>query len=67
MLLSASLILWHVSTILSPFSSRLITSNFSSVPIAFRRFLTRIALGDADLRFSLILVRKANAVEEETK
>jgi hypothetical protein len=56
-----------MSTIRSPFSSRLITCTFSSVPIVFRRFVTWIALGDADVRFSLILVRKANAVEEETK
>jgi hypothetical protein len=42
-------------------------SNFSSIPIVFRRFFTWIALGDADLRFSLILVRKANAVDDETK
>jgi hypothetical protein len=56
-----------MSTIRSPFSSRLITSNFSSVLIVCCRFFTLIALGDADLRFSLILVRKANAVEEETE
>jgi hypothetical protein len=41
--------------------------NFSSVPIVFRPFFIWIALGDADLRFSLMLVRKANAVGEETK
>ena len=62
-----SLTLWHISPIRSPFSSRLITCNFSSVPIVFRRFFTWIALGDADLRFPLILVRKVNGVEEETK
>jgi hypothetical protein len=55
------------STIRSPFSSRIITHNFSSIPIVFRRFFTWIALGDEDLRFSLILVRKANAVEQQTK
>jgi hypothetical protein len=37
------------------------------MPIGFRRLFTWIALGDADLRFLLILVRKANAVEEETR
>jgi hypothetical protein len=42
-------------------------SNFSSVPIVFRWFCTWIALGDVDLRFSPTLVRKPNAVEEETK
>jgi hypothetical protein len=35
--------------------------------IVFRRFFTWIALGDAGLCFSLILVRKASAVEEGTK
>jgi hypothetical protein len=56
-----------MSKVRSPFPSRLITRNFSSVPIVCRRFFTWIALGDAVLSFSLILVRKANAVEEETK
>jgi hypothetical protein len=42
-------------------------SNFSSILIVFWQFFTWIALGDADLRFSLMLVRKANAVEGETK
>jgi hypothetical protein len=41
--------------------------NFSSVLIVFCQFFTWIAQGDADLSFSLILVRKANAVEEKTK
>jgi hypothetical protein len=41
--------------------------NFSSVPTVICRFLTWIALGDADLHFSLALVRKANAVEELSK
>jgi len=44
---------------------RLITSNFSPVRIVFRRFLTWIVQGDADLHFSMMLVRKANAAEEE--
>jgi hypothetical protein len=56
-----------MSTICSPFSSQLITSNFSSMPIVFRQFSIWIALGDVELCFSLMLVRKANAVEEETK
>ena len=59
--------LWHMSTNRSPFVNRLSTSKFSSVPIVFRRFFTWIVQGDADLCFSLILVRKANADEEETK
>ena len=41
-------------------------SNFPSVLIVFCQFFTWIAQGDADLRFSLMLVRNANAVEEET-
>jgi hypothetical protein len=56
-----------MSTFLSPFSSRLVTSNFSSTPIVFHRIFTWIALGDVDLRFSLMLIRKADVVEEEAK
>jgi len=56
-----------MSTIRSPFSNRLITSNFSSVLTVFCRFFTWIALCDADLCFWLILVAKVNAVKEETK
>jgi len=41
-------------------------SNLSSVLIVFCQFFTWIALGDADLRFLLMLVRNANAVEGET-
>jgi len=52
-----------MSTIRSPFSSRLIVSNFSSLPTAFCQFFTWIALGYADLRLSLF----ANAGEEETQ
>jgi hypothetical protein len=66
MLLLVSLTLWHISTIHSPFSSQLITSNFSSVLTVFRQFFTWIAVGDADLRFSPMFVRKAYAIEEET-
>ena len=65
-LLSASLTLWHTSTIRSPFSSRLSVCNFSSIWIVFRRYSTWIALGDVDIRFSLMLVRKPIAVGEET-
>jgi hypothetical protein len=63
----ASLALRNTSTIPLPFSSPHITSNFSSTLILFRRFSTWTALGDVDRRFSLILVRKANANEQETK
>jgi hypothetical protein len=42
-------------------------SNVSSILIVFRGVFTRIALGDADLRFSLMLIRQADAVEEKTK
>jgi hypothetical protein len=66
MLLLVSLTLWSISTIHSPFSSQLITSNFSSVLIAFHQFFTWTAVDDADLCFSPMLVRKAYAVEEET-
>jgi hypothetical protein len=40
---------------------------FSSLLIVFHRFVTWIALGDVDLHFLFMLVRKASAVEEETK
>jgi len=56
-----------VSTIRSPFSSWLIASNFSSISIIFCQFFTWIALGGVDFHLSLMLVRKGNACEEETK
>ena len=45
------------------FSSRLITSNFSSVLIVFHQFFTWIGLDDMPLQFSFMLVRRAIAVE----
>jgi hypothetical protein len=54
------------STIGSSFTSQLITPNFSSIPVVFRRFFTWIALGDVDLHFSLILVTNVNVVEGGT-
>jgi hypothetical protein len=56
-----------MSTTWSPFSSRLITSNFSSILITFHWLFTGIALGDVDLCFSLTLVSKAYVIEEETR
>jgi len=56
-----------MSAIHSPFSSQLITSNFASVWNVVHRFFTWIALGDVHFHFSLMLIRKANAVEEETR
>jgi len=64
---TASLTSQHLPTICSTFSSRLITSNFSSIMIVFCQFFTWIALGDVDLHLPLILVTKANAVAEKTK
>ena len=63
--LCVSLTLQHMSTFHFPFSSQLITSNFSS-KLVFLRFCTWIALGDVDLLLSFIMVTKANAVEEAT-
>jgi len=60
MLLWANLTLQHMSKTCSPFSSQLITSNFSSIFIDFHHFFTGIALC-----FSLILVTKASAAEAE--
>jgi len=56
-----------VSTIRSPFSSQLVMSDFSSLLIVFCLFFTWIATGDVDLCFSLLLVIKAIALEEETR
>jgi hypothetical protein len=42
-------------------------SDFSSLLIVSHWFFTWIALGDVDLPYSLMLARKTNAVEEETK
>jgi hypothetical protein len=56
-----------MSTIHSPSWSKLITSDCSSIPIAFRQFFTCTVLCNVHLHFSLMLVRKTNAVEEATK
>jgi len=53
-----------VSAICSPFAIQLNTSNFSSILMSFTDWN---ALGDVDTYFSLMLVIKANAIEEETK
>jgi hypothetical protein len=42
-------------------------SNFSSMSTVFHQFFTWIALGDVDLSFSLMLVRKASPVKGEIK
>jgi len=39
--------------------SRLIASNFSSVPVVFHQFFTWIALGDVDLHFWFMLLKKS--------
>jgi hypothetical protein len=52
-----------MSTICSPFSNQLTTSNLSVILIVFCQFFTRIALGDLGLRFSPIWVTKVNADE----
>ena len=55
-LISAYLTLRHMSKNHSPFSSQFITSNIPSILIALLRFFTCTALGDVDLRFSLIFI-----------
>jgi hypothetical protein len=55
-----------MSAIRSPFSSRFI-SQFLFNTYCLSPFFTWVALSDVELRFSLVLVKKANAVEEETK
>jgi len=66
-MIKCNVTLWHMSTIHSPFSCRLITSNFSSIPIVFHQIFTWITAGDVDLCFSLKFLRKAKAVDEETR
>jgi hypothetical protein len=51
-----------MSAVCSAFSSRLITSNISSILIVFHHFFSRIALGAVDLYASVIWVTRANAV-----
>jgi len=48
-------------------SGWLITSNLSAVLIVFHQFFTWFALSDVDVCFLLMIVRKANTVEEETR
>jgi len=48
-----------MSTIHSPFSGQLITSNFSSVLIVICRCFNWLALGHVDLHFSFMLVTKS--------
>jgi len=59
----ANLTLWHLSSNHLPFSSWLITSNFSSALTVSQWFFTWIALGNVGLCFSLILVTTTSAVE----
>ena len=56
-----------MSTIHLPFANQLITSNFSSVWNVVHQFFAWIALGDVEFYFSFMLIRKANAVAEETR
>ena len=58
-------LMWHMSEICLPFSCLLVTSSFAST-IVFNHFFTWMALGDVDLHFLLMFVRKASAIEEET-
>jgi hypothetical protein len=51
----------------SPFSSQLTTYNTTSILIVVPQFYTWIVLGAVDLHFSHTLVRKAKAVEKETR
>ena len=56
-----------MSTVQSPFQVGLLRRNFPAVLIVFRQFFTWIALGDEDLCFSFMIIRKANTVGEETR
>jgi len=60
--MSESNILAYVN---SSFNFFMFASNYSLLLIVFRLYFTWVALDDVDLHFSLMVVRKANAVEEE--
>ena len=53
-----------MSAICSPFASQLNTSNISSILMSFTDWN---AVDGVDICFSLMLIIKANVVEEETK
>jgi len=63
---SNSNIMAHVSISFTLFKSAYCVQ-FPSVPIVFLWYFTWNALGDVDLCSSLMLVKRAIAVEEETK
>ena len=65
-LLRVNLTLCHMSAVCSAISSRLITSNVSSILIVFHHFFSRIAWSTVDLHVCVILLTKANAVEGGT-
>jgi hypothetical protein len=54
-------------TICSLFPIQLVTFSLSSLPTVFSQYFAWIALGDVDLHLSLILGRRANVVENETR
>jgi len=54
-----------MSTIHSPFSRWLITTNFPSIPIVFCWFSRWTAWGDADLYFSLLWYQKPMLLKEK--
>jgi hypothetical protein len=56
----------YVSSLFT-FLGKLIMSNSSSILTVLCQFFSWIALGDVELHFSFMLVRKAIAVEQETE
>jgi hypothetical protein len=60
--MNESNIMAYVSNLFT-FTGQLIMSNSSSILTGFCQFFTWIALGDAELHFSFMLVRKASADE----
>jgi hypothetical protein len=64
--MSGSNIMAYVNSLFT-ISSWLNMSNFSAVLIVLCQFFTWIALGDVDVCFLLVIVRKANTVVEETR
>jgi hypothetical protein len=64
--MSESDVTGYVDILFTFFSSQLVTSQFSLILIVFCQYFTWIVAGDIDLRFSLILVTKANAGDQGT-
>ena len=59
--------MYGMPTICSLFPIQLVTFSLSSLPTVFSQYFAWIALGDVNLHLSLILGRRTNVVENETR